>query len=154
MTSTGLLESLCRWIALPLWYQQAAVYGKCVASTTTGRQELKKDLCAKEFDALKTCFTTAVRCACPTFTLAFWKWSQSMWPFFYCRPRKKSNKSTTPVGFSHMVLAGPVIWQMKRSTIAWLNKICIFLCFWQYTLFWIVCQLLMFFYVKSDSSTV
>lgn len=40
---------------------QAAAYGKCVAATTTGRQELKKDLCAKEFQALKTCFTNAVR---------------------------------------------------------------------------------------------
>lgn len=40
---------------------EAAVYGKCVASTTTGRQERKKDLCAKEFDALKTCFTNAAK---------------------------------------------------------------------------------------------
>lgn len=39
---------------------QAAAYGKCVAATTTGKQELKKDLCAKEFEALKTCFTNAV----------------------------------------------------------------------------------------------
>lgn len=39
---------------------QAAAYGKCVAATTTGRQELKKDLCAKEFEALRTCFTNAV----------------------------------------------------------------------------------------------
>ncbi|XP_044035721.1 NADH dehydrogenase [ubiquinone] 1 alpha subcomplex assembly factor 8 isoform X1 [Siniperca chuatsi] len=39
---------------------EAAVYGKCVAATTTGRQELRKDLCAKEFEALKTCFTSAV----------------------------------------------------------------------------------------------
>lgn len=41
---------------------QATAYGKCVAATTTGRQELKKDLCAKEFEALKTCFTNAVSC--------------------------------------------------------------------------------------------
>uniref|UniRef100_A0A8C7E0V4 Uncharacterized protein n=1 Tax=Oncorhynchus kisutch TaxID=8019 RepID=A0A8C7E0V4_ONCKI len=33
----------------------AAAYGKCVTATTTGRQELRKDLCVKEFDALKTC---------------------------------------------------------------------------------------------------
>ena len=39
---------------------QAAVYGKCVAATTTSRQELQKDLCAKEFQALKTCFINAV----------------------------------------------------------------------------------------------
>ncbi|KAM6897131.1 NADH dehydrogenase [ubiquinone] 1 alpha subcomplex assembly factor 8 [Xenentodon cancila] len=40
---------------------EAAVYGKCVAATTTGKQELKKDLCAKEFEALKTCFTNAAK---------------------------------------------------------------------------------------------
>lgn len=31
-----------------------------MAATTTGRQDLKKDLCSKEFEALKTCFTNAV----------------------------------------------------------------------------------------------
>ncbi|XP_022598571.1 NADH dehydrogenase [ubiquinone] 1 alpha subcomplex assembly factor 8 [Seriola dumerili] len=40
---------------------EAAAYGKCVAATTTGRQELQKDLCAKEFEALKTCFTNAAK---------------------------------------------------------------------------------------------
>ncbi|XP_028991210.1 NADH dehydrogenase [ubiquinone] 1 alpha subcomplex assembly factor 8 [Betta splendens] len=40
---------------------EAAAYGKCVAATTTGRQELKKDLCSKEFEALKTCFTNAAK---------------------------------------------------------------------------------------------
>ncbi|XP_054877139.1 NADH dehydrogenase [ubiquinone] 1 alpha subcomplex assembly factor 8 [Poeciliopsis prolifica] len=41
---------------------EAAVYGQCVAATTTtGKQELKKDLCAKEFEALKTCFTNAAK---------------------------------------------------------------------------------------------
>ncbi|KAF0025253.1 hypothetical protein F2P81_022134 [Scophthalmus maximus] len=39
----------------------ATAYGKCVAGTTTGRQELKKDVCAKEFEALKTCFTNAAK---------------------------------------------------------------------------------------------
>ncbi|KAJ0015802.1 hypothetical protein NQD34_014092 [Periophthalmus magnuspinnatus] len=39
---------------------EAAAYGKCVAATTTSKQEIKKDLCAKEFEALKTCFTNAV----------------------------------------------------------------------------------------------
>uniref|UniRef100_A0A3Q3EXC4 NADH:ubiquinone oxidoreductase complex assembly factor 8 n=1 Tax=Labrus bergylta TaxID=56723 RepID=A0A3Q3EXC4_9LABR len=38
---------------------EASVYGKCVAATTTGTHELKKDLCAKEFEALKTCFINA-----------------------------------------------------------------------------------------------
>uniref|UniRef100_UPI0025AE3F04 NADH dehydrogenase [ubiquinone] 1 alpha subcomplex assembly factor 8 n=1 Tax=Doryrhamphus excisus TaxID=161450 RepID=UPI0025AE3F04 len=41
--------------------EEAAVYGKCVAATTTSRQELKKDLCAKEFAALKTCFANAAK---------------------------------------------------------------------------------------------
>ncbi|KAL2078287.1 hypothetical protein ACEWY4_025972 [Coilia grayii] len=40
---------------------EATAYGKCVTATTVGKQELKKDLCLKEFEALKTCFTTAVR---------------------------------------------------------------------------------------------
>ncbi|XP_027884210.1 NADH dehydrogenase [ubiquinone] 1 alpha subcomplex assembly factor 8 isoform X1 [Xiphophorus couchianus] len=40
---------------------EAAVYGKCVAATTTGKRELKKDLCATEFEALKTCFTNAAK---------------------------------------------------------------------------------------------
>ncbi|XP_053721399.1 NADH dehydrogenase [ubiquinone] 1 alpha subcomplex assembly factor 8 [Synchiropus splendidus] len=40
---------------------EAATYGKCVAATTTGKQELKKDLCLKEFEALKRCFTTAAK---------------------------------------------------------------------------------------------
>uniref|UniRef100_A0AAZ3NX65 Uncharacterized protein n=1 Tax=Oncorhynchus tshawytscha TaxID=74940 RepID=A0AAZ3NX65_ONCTS len=39
----------------------AAAYGKCVTATTTGRQELRKDLCVKEFDALKTCIVTAAK---------------------------------------------------------------------------------------------
>uniref|UniRef100_A0A3B5BEV1 NADH:ubiquinone oxidoreductase complex assembly factor 8 n=1 Tax=Stegastes partitus TaxID=144197 RepID=A0A3B5BEV1_9TELE len=38
---------------------EAAVYGKCVAASTKGREELKKDLCAREFEALKTCFANA-----------------------------------------------------------------------------------------------
>ncbi|XP_072312832.1 NADH dehydrogenase [ubiquinone] 1 alpha subcomplex assembly factor 8 [Eucyclogobius newberryi] len=43
---------------------QAASYGKCVAATTTSKQELKKDLCVKEFEALKTCFTNAAKKRC------------------------------------------------------------------------------------------
>ncbi|XP_028331598.1 NADH dehydrogenase [ubiquinone] 1 alpha subcomplex assembly factor 8 [Gouania willdenowi] len=41
--------------------EEASVYGKCVAATTTSKRELKKDLCAKEFAALKTCFTNAAK---------------------------------------------------------------------------------------------
>ncbi|CAJ1080758.1 NADH dehydrogenase 1 alpha subcomplex assembly factor 8 [Labrus bergylta] [Xyrichtys novacula] len=40
---------------------EAAAYGKCVAATTSSSQELKKDLCAKEFEALKTCFVNAAK---------------------------------------------------------------------------------------------
>ncbi|KAL6475414.1 hypothetical protein MHYP_G00164540 [Metynnis hypsauchen] len=40
---------------------EAAAYGKCVVATTTGKQELKKDLCAKEFEALKACFVSAAK---------------------------------------------------------------------------------------------
>ncbi|KAI4873193.1 hypothetical protein NFI96_019316 [Prochilodus magdalenae] len=40
---------------------EAAVYGKCVVATTTGNLELKKDLCVKEFEALKTCFVSAAK---------------------------------------------------------------------------------------------
>uniref|UniRef100_A0A8C7ZD96 NADH:ubiquinone oxidoreductase complex assembly factor 8 n=1 Tax=Oryzias sinensis TaxID=183150 RepID=A0A8C7ZD96_9TELE len=47
---------------------EAAAYGKCVAATTAGRQELKKDLCAKEFEALKTCFVKAYLKKKSTFT--------------------------------------------------------------------------------------
>ncbi|KAK0149154.1 NADH dehydrogenase [ubiquinone] 1 alpha subcomplex assembly factor 8 [Merluccius polli] len=38
----------------------ASAYGKCVVATTTNKQELKKDLCVKEFEALKACFLKAV----------------------------------------------------------------------------------------------
>ncbi|XP_037547278.1 NADH dehydrogenase [ubiquinone] 1 alpha subcomplex assembly factor 8 [Nematolebias whitei] len=41
--------------------EEAAAYGKCVAATTKSKQELKKDLCAQEFQALKTCFTNAAK---------------------------------------------------------------------------------------------
>ncbi|XP_062859789.1 NADH dehydrogenase [ubiquinone] 1 alpha subcomplex assembly factor 8 [Trichomycterus rosablanca] len=40
---------------------EAAVYGKCVVATTTGKQELRKDLCLKEFEALKSCFINAAK---------------------------------------------------------------------------------------------
>ncbi|CAL8302027.1 unnamed protein product [Lota lota] len=41
--------------------EEASAYGKCVIGTTTGKQELKKDLCVKEFHALKTCFLNAAK---------------------------------------------------------------------------------------------
>ncbi len=48
-----------------LWlYYQAAAYGTCVASTTTGKQELAKNMCVKEFEALKSCFQSAVSVFC------------------------------------------------------------------------------------------
>lgn len=47
-----------------LLYYQAAAYGKCVASTTTGKQELTKNMCVKEFEALKSCFQSAVSVFC------------------------------------------------------------------------------------------
>ncbi|XP_078510314.1 NADH dehydrogenase [ubiquinone] 1 alpha subcomplex assembly factor 8 isoform X2 [Lissotriton helveticus] len=37
----------------------AISYGKCVAATTTGKSELQKDACAKQFEALKNCFKKA-----------------------------------------------------------------------------------------------
>ncbi|XP_043109591.1 NADH dehydrogenase [ubiquinone] 1 alpha subcomplex assembly factor 8 [Puntigrus tetrazona] len=40
---------------------EAAAYGKCVASTTTGNQELTKNMCVKEFEALKSCFQSAAK---------------------------------------------------------------------------------------------
>ncbi|KAJ8377669.1 hypothetical protein AAFF_G00255140 [Aldrovandia affinis] len=40
---------------------EAVAYGKCVSATTTGRQELRKDLCIREFEALKTCFVEAAK---------------------------------------------------------------------------------------------
>lgn len=40
---------------------EAAAYGKCVSATTIGKQDLKKDTCVKEFEALKTCFVAAAK---------------------------------------------------------------------------------------------
>ncbi|KAM7146091.1 NADH dehydrogenase [ubiquinone] 1 alpha subcomplex assembly factor 8 [Macrochelys suwanniensis] len=40
---------------------QAAAYGKCVAARATGPAELRRDVCAKEFAALKECFTQAAK---------------------------------------------------------------------------------------------
>ncbi|XP_077481736.1 NADH dehydrogenase [ubiquinone] 1 alpha subcomplex assembly factor 8 [Stigmatopora argus] len=41
--------------------EEATIYGKCVAATTTSRQELKKDHCCQEFAALKMCFANAAK---------------------------------------------------------------------------------------------
>ncbi len=56
----------CLYIGLffLLLYYQAAAYGTCVASTTTGKQELAKNMCVKEFEALKSCFQSAVSVFC------------------------------------------------------------------------------------------
>ncbi|XP_042562721.1 NADH dehydrogenase [ubiquinone] 1 alpha subcomplex assembly factor 8 [Clupea harengus] len=40
---------------------EATAYGKCVTATTVGKQELKRDLCVKEFEALKTCFVSSAK---------------------------------------------------------------------------------------------
>ncbi|XP_020669106.2 NADH dehydrogenase [ubiquinone] 1 alpha subcomplex assembly factor 8 isoform X2 [Pogona vitticeps] len=39
--------------------EQASIYGKCIASHTAGQRDLKKDVCAKEFEMLMDCFTKA-----------------------------------------------------------------------------------------------
>ncbi|XP_069786279.1 NADH dehydrogenase [ubiquinone] 1 alpha subcomplex assembly factor 8 [Narcine bancroftii] len=36
---------------------EASAYGKCVAANTQGSQDLRKNMCAKEFQAFKKCFT-------------------------------------------------------------------------------------------------
>ncbi|CAI5765768.1 Hypothetical predicted protein [Podarcis lilfordi] len=41
--------------------EQASVYGKCVASKTTGHGDLKKDACAKEFEMLMDCFMKSAK---------------------------------------------------------------------------------------------
>ncbi|MEE6506879.1 hypothetical protein FKM82_007884 [Ascaphus truei] len=40
---------------------QAALYGKCVSAASAGNQELRRGTCAKEFEALKHCFTQAAK---------------------------------------------------------------------------------------------
>ncbi|KAJ8263788.1 hypothetical protein GJAV_G00141290 [Gymnothorax javanicus] len=40
---------------------EAAAYGRCVSATTRSKQELRRDLCAAEFNALKKCFTAAAK---------------------------------------------------------------------------------------------
>ncbi|KAL0595726.1 NADH dehydrogenase [ubiquinone] 1 alpha subcomplex assembly factor 8 [Plecturocebus cupreus] len=39
---------------------QAAAYGRCVQASTAPGGRLSKDLCAREFEALRSCFAAAV----------------------------------------------------------------------------------------------
>ncbi|NWR35851.1 NDUF8 factor, partial [Tachuris rubrigastra] len=45
----------------PLWFSQAAAYGRCVAAAAAGPAELRRDTCLDEFQALRECFARAVR---------------------------------------------------------------------------------------------
>ncbi|XP_030062452.1 NADH dehydrogenase [ubiquinone] 1 alpha subcomplex assembly factor 8 [Microcaecilia unicolor] len=41
---------------------EAAAYGKCVSAAVSARdKEVKKDLCAKEFETLKMCLASAAK---------------------------------------------------------------------------------------------
>uniref|UniRef100_A0A8C8RWJ5 NADH:ubiquinone oxidoreductase complex assembly factor 8 n=1 Tax=Pelusios castaneus TaxID=367368 RepID=A0A8C8RWJ5_9SAUR len=40
---------------------QAAAYGRCVAATTTGQAEVRRDMCAQEFEALRRCIRQAAK---------------------------------------------------------------------------------------------
>uniref|UniRef100_A0A671PVM1 NADH:ubiquinone oxidoreductase complex assembly factor 8 n=1 Tax=Sinocyclocheilus anshuiensis TaxID=1608454 RepID=A0A671PVM1_9TELE len=48
-------------IYIYIYIYDAAAYGKCVASTNTGKQELTKNMCVKEFEVLKICFQSAAK---------------------------------------------------------------------------------------------
>ncbi|XP_060027782.1 NADH dehydrogenase [ubiquinone] 1 alpha subcomplex assembly factor 8 isoform X1 [Erinaceus europaeus] len=39
---------------------QAAAYGRCVQASTAPGSHLRKDLCVKEFEALRSCFVAAL----------------------------------------------------------------------------------------------
>lgn len=86
---------------------QAAAYGKCVAATTTGRQELKKDACSKEFGALKTCFMDAVS-DWQTHSTGFMSLSVFKGLLVYCRRREKANERKASWMFEHTSLDYPV----------------------------------------------
>lgn len=45
---------------------QAAAYGRCVQASTAPGGSLSKDLCAREFEALRSCFAAAVGGAPPS----------------------------------------------------------------------------------------
>ncbi|XP_077022317.1 NADH dehydrogenase [ubiquinone] 1 alpha subcomplex assembly factor 8 isoform X2 [Tamandua tetradactyla] len=40
---------------------EAAAYGRCVQASTAPGGRLRKDLCAQEFEALRSCFAAAVK---------------------------------------------------------------------------------------------
>ncbi|XP_006869575.1 PREDICTED: uncharacterized protein C17orf89 homolog [Chrysochloris asiatica] len=40
---------------------EAAAYGRCVQASTAPGGSLKKDLCAQEFEALRSCFVAAAK---------------------------------------------------------------------------------------------
>ncbi|XP_004639551.1 NADH dehydrogenase [ubiquinone] 1 alpha subcomplex assembly factor 8 [Octodon degus] len=40
---------------------EAVAYGKCVQASTTPGGRLSKDLCAREFEALRSCFVSAAK---------------------------------------------------------------------------------------------
>ncbi|KAM9210182.1 NADH dehydrogenase [ubiquinone] 1 alpha subcomplex assembly factor 8 [Dugong dugon] len=40
---------------------EAAAYGKCVQASTAPGGHLRKDLCAREFEALRSCFAAAAK---------------------------------------------------------------------------------------------
>ncbi|XP_004454666.1 NADH dehydrogenase [ubiquinone] 1 alpha subcomplex assembly factor 8 [Dasypus novemcinctus] len=42
---------------------EAAAYGRCVQASTAPGGRLRKDLCAQEFEALRSCFAAAVEMA-------------------------------------------------------------------------------------------
>ncbi|XP_051851376.1 NADH dehydrogenase [ubiquinone] 1 alpha subcomplex assembly factor 8 isoform X1 [Antechinus flavipes] len=42
---------------------EAAAYGKCVQAATAPGGELRRNLCAKEFEALRNCFVAVVSVA-------------------------------------------------------------------------------------------
>lgn len=41
-------------------FPQASAYGKCVQASTAPGGRLRKDLCVREFEALRSCFAAAV----------------------------------------------------------------------------------------------
>lgn len=97
---------------------QAAAYGKCVAATTTGKQELRRDLCAKEFEALKTCFVNAVshkwrHLHTEPLVLITWLICENL---SSCRPRKKPNEWTPPWPLCRRMIQTTFLWiQIKKN---------------------------------------
>uniref|UniRef100_G1NBA3 NADH:ubiquinone oxidoreductase complex assembly factor 8 n=1 Tax=Meleagris gallopavo TaxID=9103 RepID=G1NBA3_MELGA len=44
--------------------EQASAYGRCVAAASAGSAELRRDVCLREFQALRECFARAVGPGC------------------------------------------------------------------------------------------